>query len=100
MVGTDCPPMTAAYVEQAFQALEGGSELVLGPAEDGGYVLIGLRRHLPWLFTDMPWSSDQVLDLTLQRARDRMIKVRELDRLWDLDRPQDLQRYIGRVERE
>jgi hypothetical protein len=89
MVGTDCPELQAAHLEQALQAL-GDHDLVLGPAADGGYYLIGARRPCPGLFRDMPWSTDRVLALTLARARDAGLRVRLLDLLRDLDTADDL----------
>ena len=62
------------------------------PAEDGGYVLIGLRRPQPALFADVPWGSETVMTETRRRAEKLGLAVRELAALWDVDLPEDLER--------
>ncbi|MEA2078389.1 MAG: TIGR04282 family arsenosugar biosynthesis glycosyltransferase [Pseudomonadota bacterium] len=93
LIGTDCPAMSADYLQQACQRLDAGSSVVLGPAEDGGYVLIGVRSCDERLFTDIPWSSDRVLQLTRARLQALKLPYAELDTLWDLDRLEDLRRW-------
>ena len=61
IIGADCPEVTASLLEDAFARLS-TNDLVLGPASDGGYYLIGLRRPNAQLFTDISWSSDRVLE--------------------------------------
>ena len=95
LIGTDCPVMTADYLEKACQSMDTGCSVVLGPVEDGGYVLIGCRHLYASLFTDMPWSSDRVLALTRQRLRSLDLQFAELDTLWDLDTPEDLERLAA-----
>jgi glycosyltransferase A (GT-A) superfamily protein (DUF2064 family) len=72
------------------------AQAVLGPAEDGGYVLLGLRREalpaLPALFSDIPWGSGQVAAITRQRLQDAGLVWTELKRLADIDNPEDLDR--------
>jgi len=92
LVGTDCPPLNAAYVREAVCALQ-ERDAVLGPAEDGGYVLLGLRRTVPQLFTRIPWGTDAVARLTRERLAALAWKWTELPTLWDVDRPADLVRY-------
>jgi rSAM/selenodomain-associated transferase 1 len=91
LVGTDCPSLDGAYLEQALMALE-GHDAVLGPAEDGGYGLLGLKRAAETLFRDMPWGSDRVAELTRNRMEGLAWQWAELPLLWDLDRPEDLER--------
>lgn len=91
-VGCDCPELGEGELNQALFALAAGYEVVLGPAEDGGYVLLGLRRLHPELFLAMPWGSAGVLAETRRRILALGLKSIELPPLWDLDRPQDLQR--------
>jgi rSAM/selenodomain-associated transferase 1 len=93
LIGTDCPAMSADYLRQACRQLDAGSAVVLGPAEDGGYVLIGARSCDERLFTDIPWSSDRVLQLTRARLQSLKLPYTELDTLWDLDRLEDLRRW-------
>lgn len=88
VVGTDCPTLDSAYMRAAFAALQ-QHDAVLGPAEDGGYVLLGLRRLQPPLFADMPWGTSQVLAKTRSRLTGR---VKELSTLWDIDDVDDLGR--------
>ncbi|RLA31853.1 MAG: glycosyltransferase, partial [Gammaproteobacteria bacterium] len=69
---------------------------VLGPAEDGGYVLIGVRRLSPVLFEGVDWGSDRVLRQTRARLTALGWRWHELRMLWDVDRPEDLMR-LGEV---
>lgn len=92
LIGTDCPAMTADYLRDASAALQ-QADLVLGPAEDGGYVLIGCRAPQPELFDDVAWGTDEVLAQTLAKARALGLRVTLLAPLWDVDVPEDWQRY-------
>jgi rSAM/selenodomain-associated transferase 1 len=92
IVGTDCPVMDAAYLDSALTSLQAGSDVVIGPSEDGGYVLIGMRRPLPPLFADIPWGSDRVLAETLSTLEALSINYHLLPTLWDVDIPADLPR--------
>ncbi len=89
LVGTDCPGITAALARQAFERLA-TADLVLGPAADGGYYLIGLRRPVPRLFAGVSWGRDTVLRETLQRAEQLGLTASLLITLPDVDRPEDL----------
>jgi len=92
IVGSDCPVLDGDYVTQALQSLLDGADVVLGPANDGGYVLIAMRRYLPQVFDDIDWGSDQVLEQTRVRLRAINCPWHELTPLWDVDRPDDLDR--------
>ena len=92
IVGTDCWLLDAAYLTDAVAALGAGSDVVLGPVEDGGYVLIGLRQPALGLFADMTWSVPTVLADTLLRCAALRLRVRQLPTLWDVDRPEDVMR--------
>ncbi len=89
LMGTDCPDITAQILEKAFQELE-CSDLVLGSAADGGYYLIGLKKTYPELFSNVPWGTEKVLDRTLEIARRQGLRAGFVDRLQDVDRPEDL----------
>ncbi|MCF8002878.1 MAG: TIGR04282 family arsenosugar biosynthesis glycosyltransferase [Chromatiaceae bacterium] len=93
LIGTDCPDLDASYLQQALQALT-KQRAVLGPAEDGGYVLLGLRREalsaLSLLLTKMPWGTAQVAQITRERMRDAGLAWTELASLADIDQPEDL----------
>jgi uncharacterized protein len=93
LIGTDCPVLQPAHLRQAALALLDAADAVFQPAEDGGYVLVGLRRPQPMLFQDMSWSTDQVMAHSRARACAAGLRVSELETLWDVDRPQDLARW-------
>lgn len=90
LIGNDCPLLDGDYLQQACSALA-EHRAVLGPAEDGGYVLLGLRCLDHRLF-EMPWGGDQVLACTCECLRRLDWPHRLLPTLWDVDRPQDLAR--------
>jgi glycosyltransferase A (GT-A) superfamily protein (DUF2064 family) len=92
LVGSDLPDLCAADLLQAFDALE-RCDLVLGPACDGGYWLIGLTGNHPALFSGIAWGSDQVLQQTEQAASSLGLVPRRLACRQDLDRPCDLRRW-------
>jgi len=93
IIGSDSPPLDLAYIKAAFQALEQGSDAVIGPAIDGGYVLLGSRRFSNKLFACMNWGTDRVLTQTRERLQQLDYSWIELDPLWDIDRPEDLIQY-------
>ena len=92
LIGVDCAVLAATHLVQALQWLAAGTDAVLGPAEDGGYVLMGLSRVDDALFREMPWGGEQVAELTRERLRGLRWTWRELEPLWDVDRPSDLER--------
>jgi rSAM/selenodomain-associated transferase 1 len=92
LIGTDCPALNPAYVECAFEALQEGVEVVLGPAEDGGYVLVGMRQPVPEMFSNISWGSGAVLEETVQRLQQLGLSYRLLETLWDVDTVDDLPR--------
>jgi rSAM/selenodomain-associated transferase 1 len=92
LVGTDCLDLMAEDLVTAAQALGSGCDAVLGPAADGGYVLVGLRTPLPELFHAVPWGTDAVLDRSRQILRRLGRRWRELEVRHDVDRPEDLAR--------
>ena len=89
VIGADCPEITPALIAEAHECLA-THDLVLGPARDGGYYLIGLRKPAPQLFQDIPWGSERVLDETVRRASELSMTVSLLKTLSDVDRPEDL----------
>lgn len=96
LIGSDCPSITAETLAEAFRLLDAPHDLVLGPAADGGYYLIGLRRPVPALFpADMPWGEASVRCRTLQIAKDLGLSVALLQELSDVDRPEDLAALAG-----
>jgi uncharacterized protein len=84
LVGTDCPPIDAAYLQQAIAALD-AAPVVLGPAVDGGYGLVGVRDRVPALFDGIDWGTARVLEQTLRAAARQGVAVTLLDEIWDVD---------------
>ena len=89
LIGTDAPRLDAAYLRAAAGALD-GADAVFGPAADGGYTLVGLKRPAPQLFLQMRWSHDAVMAQTRQRLAQLQLRHAELAVLHDIDEPADL----------
>ncbi len=89
IVGTDCPALDADHVTRAAAHLRAGMGVVITPADDGGYVLIGMQRPEPRLFSAMAWSTAQVMAATRQRMRECGLEAVEMETLADLDTPDD-----------
>jgi len=89
VIGTDCPGVDKRCLTEAFATLQ-QHDLVLGPATDGGYYLIGLRRLIPELFVGVPWSTADVLQTTLAIAHTLSLSTAQLEPLADVDYPADL----------
>jgi uncharacterized protein len=96
VIGADVPHVPATCLAEAAEMA--ATRIVVGPAEDGGYYLIGLARPIPELFTDVPWGSDAVLETTRERARVLGLAMHLLPRTFDVDEPQDLERLRGLLE--
>lgn len=94
IIGSDCPYIRAEDIQTAWAKLE-THDLVLGPAEDGGYWLIGLREPQPAVFNGIEWSSSTVLSETLSRAKALGLKISLLRTLSDVDTRQDWERFIS-----
>jgi rSAM/selenodomain-associated transferase 1 len=92
IMGTDCPAINATYLQAALHELNTGKDIVLGPSEDGGYVLIGARRIDPAIFNGVSWGESRVLAQTRSALRALGWSWSELHTLWDVDRPGDLDR--------
>lgn len=92
LVGTDIPGLSSTILENALDHLH-HSDLVLGPARDGGYYLIGLRKPCAQLFEGVPWGTATVLEATVRTARRLAFSVVLLKPLQDLDRPEDLDHF-------
>lgn len=89
IVGTDCPALATNLVASAFDSLS-TSDVVIGPARDGGYYLIGLKRPIPRLFMGISWGGDQVFVTTYDIAQRLKLTVVRLECLADIDRPEDI----------
>ena len=92
--GSDCPSLEPADLERAAGWLCGDAECVLGPATDGGYYLVGLRRALPGLFSGIDWGTPRVLAQSRDWLRANAVDWAELRQLPDIDRAADL-RQLG-----
>jgi len=93
IVGTDIPELAPRMVTQAITALR-DHDVVLGPTFDGGYYLVGLRKYVPEIFLDIPWSTDQVCELTEQHIQRLGLSMARLPTLRDIDTIEDLQAMI------
>jgi len=89
IIGTDCPMMNEPYLYQAFEQLT-KADVVLGPAKDGGYVLIGCRTFDAQIFSNISWSTTEVLEQTLKNINQLQLKYYKLDTLSDVDTHEDL----------
>jgi hypothetical protein len=98
LIGCDCPSLTEQDLEEALTALNQRQCCVVGPAEDGGYVLIGLSQAHPQLFDNIPWGTDRVLEQTRTRIQQNNLRYHALKQQWDLDTPNDLVRYRALVK--
>lgn len=92
LIGGDCASLGAMELREAFGQLAAGREAVLGPAADGGYLLVGLRRPGPALFRNIAWSTPAVLAATRRRLRRTGLVWVELPVGWDVDTPADVRR--------
>lgn len=88
-VGSDIPDLNAEIIEKGFEALK-KSDTVFGPAEDGGYYLIGMNSLIPMIFLDKPWSQDGLFDLTISELQSNSYTVEKLQQLNDIDTIEDL----------
>jgi|LauGreDrversion4_2_1035121.scaffolds.fasta_scaffold281883_2 rSAM/selenodomain-associated transferase 1 len=96
LIGTDCPSLEGKHIIQAFEALD-QSDLVLGPAKDGGYYLIGMKRRADFLFEGITWSSELVLSQTLALAAEQGLQTSLLPVLEDIDTLEDWERYCSQI---
>jgi rSAM/selenodomain-associated transferase 1 len=92
VIGTDAPDIPLDYLRQAFLHLAAGSDAVFGPAEDGGYYLVGVRGKSEGLFREVPWSGPQVLAVSLQNAEQAGMQAQLLPTWYDVDSYEDLLR--------
>lgn len=99
LFGADCPTINSQYLADAFDALL-THDVVLGPAEDGGYGLVGVREKVPDMFTGIAWSTDQVLTQTCARLNELRLNYALLPPIWDVDEPEDLPRYEAWLEQQ
>lgn len=92
LIGADCPALLPVHLQRAARLLAGACEVVLAPAEDGGYVLIGAKRLPAHAFSGIAWGSSTVYETTVRKLSQAGCRWRALPTLWDVDRPEDLER--------
>jgi rSAM/selenodomain-associated transferase 1 len=92
IIGIDCPDLNEFILEKAFEACQ-DRDLVMGPAQDGGYYLIGLNKVRSELFRDIKWGTSEVFRKTENIAKRLSLKIHKLPVLNDIDRPEDLSYY-------
>jgi rSAM/selenodomain-associated transferase 1 len=95
VIGTDAPALDAVIIVQAIDVLHSHNEVVFVPAEDGGYVLVGLHYPYEFLFQDIAWGSPEVMQQSRQQLDTRNVPYVELASCWDVDRLKDYQRYLN-----
>ncbi|MDX2608036.1 MAG: TIGR04282 family arsenosugar biosynthesis glycosyltransferase [Woeseiaceae bacterium] len=94
VIGTDAPALDEELISQAIERLKTGDEVVFVPAEDGGYVLVGVQKPYEFLFQDISWGSAKVMQQTRDKLNDNSVAFNELATCWDIDRFEDYQRYL------
>ena len=101
LIGTDFPDLPNDVLLEAFRNLDSGDDpkITLGPAADGGYYLIGMKRFVPEIFIDIPWSTNEVLSRTMERAGALGIETSLLPEWRDVDDEDDLEALKGRLSR-
>jgi uncharacterized protein len=95
LIGSDLPSLPPAHIAAAFARLDEGADVVLGPAEDGGYYLIAATAPHPELFTGIPWSTDAVYTATVEKAAAQGLRVGTLPTWYDIDGMADLRRCMA-----
>lgn len=96
IIGTDCPELKSKHIEMAFECLS-KNDVVIGPAADGGYYLLGMNRFHPKLFEEIVWSTSQVCSTTLEKCQKLRLTVGVLETLHDVDEPEDL-KYLEKID--
>jgi rSAM/selenodomain-associated transferase 1 len=91
ILDSDTPNLPPEYIQEGFTLLN-KSDVVLGPCEDGGYYLIGLKTNQPQLFDGIPWSTSKVTELTIKKAQRSGLIVCLLEKWYDIDTVEDLKR--------
>lgn len=92
VIGADSPTLPSAHLKAAFERLLQDDDVVLGPAEDGGYYLVGAMRLVPPMFEEIPWSTRRVMQATLAALERCGLRSTLLPLWYDVDRPADLER--------
>jgi rSAM/selenodomain-associated transferase 1 len=103
VIGTDAPALDATQITSAIETLHedksNNSQVVFVPAEDGGYVLVGLDKAYGFLFNNIHWGSDEVMQQSREVLQKTKISFTELVESWDVDRIEDYQRYLALINK-
>jgi uncharacterized protein len=91
VIGADTPTLPGEYVFDAFECFETDDDVVIGPTEDGGYYLVGMRKLHKRIFEDLPWGAAGALDATIERAREAELNLVLLPEWRDVDTPEDFE---------
>ena len=92
VVGADSPTLPGEYVFDAFECFETDDDVVIGPSEDGGYYLVGMRKLHERIFEDVPWGDNRVLDATVERVKEAELNLVLLPEWRDVDTTEDFER--------
>lgn len=95
LIGSDCPFIDDQIITAVCKSMTDGCDVVICPAEDGGYVLLAMKEFYPEIFRDMPWSQESLMDATRRVLKNLNLSYVELDTLADIDRPEDLMLLAG-----
>ena len=90
LIGCDCPELKPDDLNTAREMLAENNDIVIGPASDGGYYLVGLKQEQKPLFENMAWGTETVLEKTRQKIMEQQLRCFELPTYTDIDRPEDL----------
>lgn len=94
VIGTDAPALDEIQIEKAIRTIHSETEVVFVPAEDGGYVLLGMKKPNAFLFQNVDWGSESVMQQSRERLNLNRVSFKELKVCWDVDRLEDYQRYL------
>ncbi len=92
IIGSDTPQIGSAHLDEVWAALD-DVDVIIGPSQDGGYYLLGMRNYFPQLFENVPWSSEETLDTTMERAMESGLEVSWLEEFNDIDTVEDWQDF-------
>ncbi len=98
LVGTDSPVLQPSHIQRAFEQLHQGMDVVVTPTEDGGFCMIGLSKYHPHLFTKINWGSAHVFEQLKRNLAQLAWYFSIQETLWDIDHPEDYQRYKNNRE--
>ncbi len=93
LMGTDCPTLDSGILNQVWDRLRGDCDLVMVPAEDGGYVLLAMRQICPGIFEGVDWGTSKVAEQTRARCADMRLRCVEMATLRDIDTPEDVRHW-------